>query len=220
LELFAVYTGINIDPDAQPYDPSLKDAMKVLDGRNTVLWLFAQSQSLKPSASQGIPRAVKIVGELADMAAAHGVRISLYHHQGFWLETIEDAERVADEVNRPNVGVTFNLCHWLRVSRDRNIKAVVERAMPRLSVVNINGADNDGQDWKTLIQTLDHGTFDVRGFLETLRDAGYTGPIGFQGYGIGGDAYENLKRTMTAWEKHSQVLRGDVKPFGEPKKSP
>jgi len=25
---------------------------------------------------------------------------------------------------------------------------------------------------------------------------------------------------MAAWEKHSQVLRGDVKPFGEPKKAP
>jgi sugar phosphate isomerase/epimerase len=106
------------------------------------------------------------------------------------------------------------------VSKDRNIKAAIERAMPRLSVVNINGADIDGQDWKTLIQTLDCGTFDMRGFLETLRDAGYTGPIGFQGYGIGGDVHENLKRTMAAWEKHSQVLRGDVSPFGEPKKAP
>jgi sugar phosphate isomerase/epimerase len=92
--------------------------------------------------------------------------------------------------------------------------------MPYLSVVNINGADTDGKDWKTLIQTLDRGTFDMRGFLETLRDAGYTGPIGFQGYGIGGDARDNLKRTMAAWEKHSQVLRGDVTTFGEPKKAP
>jgi sugar phosphate isomerase/epimerase len=220
LQLFAVYTGINIDPGAQPYDPSLKDALKVLEGRNTILWLFAQSQSQKPSVSEGDARAVEIVGELADAAAAHKVRISLYHHHAFWLETVEDAVRIADRVNRPNVGVTFNLCHWLRVSKDRNVKAVIERTMPRLSVVNINGADTDGQDWKTLIQTLDRGTFDMRGFLETLRDAGYTGPIGFQGYGIGGDVHENLKRTLTAWEKHSEVLRGDVTPFGAPKKAP
>jgi len=93
-------------------------------------------------------------------------------------------------------------------------------ALPRLFVVSINGADTDGKDWKTLIQTLDRGTFDMKGFLETLRDAGYTGPIGFQGYGIGGDAQDNLRRTMTAWEKHSQVLRGDVTPFGAPKRSP
>lgn len=218
LQLFAIYTGINVDPGAQAYDPSLKEAFKVLHGRNTILWVFGQSGSLRPSTPDGDARATATLQELADEAALHKVRLSLYPHQGFWLETIEDAVRVAQQVNRPNVGVTFNLCHWLRVSKDRNMKAALERAMPRLSVVNINGADTDGQDWKTLIQTLDRGTFDVRGFLETLRDAGYTGPIGFQGYGIGGDAHDNLERTMTAWEKHSEVLRGDVKPFGEPKK--
>ncbi|GEM_PF-200142 len=218
LELFAAYTGINIDPDQQAYDPSLREALKVLDGRNTILWVFAQSGTHKPSSSAGDPRAVEILGELADMAAAHKVRIALYPHHTFWLETTEDAVRIAEKVNRPNVGVTLNLCHWLRVSESRDAKSVIERAMPHLSVVNINGADTDGQDWKTLIQTLDRGTFDMRAFLETLRDAGFTGPIGFQGYGIGGDAYDNLKRTMAAWEKHSQVLRGDMTPFGEPKK--
>ena len=220
LQLFAVYTGINVDPGEQAYDPTLKEAMRVLEGRNTILWLFAQSKTLKPSAPEGDDRAVAILQELADAAAAHKVRISLYHHHAFWLETIEHAVRIAKRVNRPNVGVTFNLCHWLRVSESRNAQAVIAEAMPHLSVVNINGADTVGQDWKTLIQTLDCGTFDMKGFLETLRDAGYTGPIGFQGYGIGGDAHDNLKRTMAAWEKHSQVLRGEVTPFGEPKKAP
>jgi sugar phosphate isomerase/epimerase len=218
LQLFAVYTGINIDPGEQPYDPSLKDAFKILEGRNVILWLFAQSKEHKCSAPAGDARAVEILRELADAAAQHQVRIALYPHQGFWLETIEDAVRIADKVNCPTVGVTFNLCHWLRVSPSRDVRSVIEKAMPRLLVVNINGADADGRDWNTLIQTLDRGTFDMRGFLETLRDAGYTGPIGFQGYGIGGDVHENLKRSMAAWEKHSQVLRGDVKVFGEPKK--
>ena len=218
LELFAVYTGINIDPDGQAYDPSLSEALKVLDGRNTILWVFVQSGKHKPSSPRGDPRAVEILGELADMAAAHKVRIALYPHHAFWLETIKDAVRIAEKVNRPNVGITLNLCHWLRISKNRNAGSVIERAMPHLFVVNINGADIEGQDWKTLIQTLDRGTFDMRAFLETLRDAGFTGPIGFQGYGIGGDAHDNLKRTMAAWEKHSQVLRGDVTPYGEPKK--
>jgi len=184
------------------------------------VWVFAQSKEHKSSDPQGDPRAVEILRELAEAAAKHKVRISLYPHNDFWLETTEDAVRLAEKVACPNVGVTFNLCHWLRVSESRDAKAVIEKAMPWLSVVNINGADIVGQDWKTLIQTLDRGTFDMRSFLEILRDAGYTGPIGFQGYGIGGDACDNLKRTMAAWEKHSQVLRGDVTAFGEPKKAP
>ncbi|HON92598.1 MAG TPA: DUF1080 domain-containing protein [Sedimentisphaerales bacterium] len=220
LQLFAVYAGINIDAGTQPYDPSLKEAMKVLEGRNAILWIFAQSKQFSPSNVEGDARAVELIRELADTAASHKVRISLYPHHAFWMETIEDTVRIAEKVNRPNVGVTFNLCHWLRVDKSRDAKAAIERAMPYLFVVNINGADSDGKDWNTLIQTLDRGTFDVRGFLEILRDAGYSGPIGFQGYGIGGDAHENLQRTMAAWEKYSQVLRGDVTGFGAPKKAP
>lgn len=220
LQLFAIYTGINVDPGGQAYDPTLKDAIKLLAGRNTMLWLFAQSKTLKSSAPEGDGRAVEILRELSAEAAQHNVRIALYPHTGFWIETTDDAVRVADKVNRPNVGVTFNLCHWLKVSRDREAKAVLEKAMPHLFVVSINGADTDGKDWKTLIQTLDRGTFDMRAFLEDLRDTGYTGPIGFQGYGIGGSAYDNLKCTMTAWEKVNRVFWGDVTPFGAPKKSP
>jgi len=37
-----------------------------------------------------------------------------------------------------------------------------------------------------------------------LKDSGYTGPIGLQGYGIGGNAYENLKRSMNAWRQLSK----------------
>jgi sugar phosphate isomerase/epimerase len=218
LQMFAVYTGLNIDPGEQAYDPSLKEAIKLLAGRNTMLWLFAQSKSLKPSAREGDSRAVEILRELSESAAQHSVRIALYPHTGFWLETVDDALRIVEQVGRPNVGVTFNLCHWLKVSQDRDAKTILEKAMPHLFVVSINGADTDGKDWKTLIQTLDRGTFDMKGFLETLRDAGYTGPIGFQGYGIGGDAYDNLKRTMAAWEKDNRVFWGDVTPFGAPRK--
>lgn len=89
--------------------------------------------------------------------------------------------------------------------------------MPRLFAVSINGADSGGQDWKTLIQTLDRGTFDMTAFLKTLAQAGYTGSIGLQAYGIGGDAHDNLKRSMQAWQQYSRVLYGDASSFGPPK---
>ncbi len=218
LRLFTVYAGINIDPDQEPYSASLKDAIETLDGRNTILWLFMRSQEHKPSATEGDKRAVAILRELADLAAQHNVRISLYPHHGFWLERIEDAVRIADQVDKPNVGVTFNLCHWLRVSPEKDAGTLIKEAMPRLSVVSINGADSDGKNWNTLIQTLDRGTFDMSAFLKTLADAGYTGPIGLQAYGIGGDAHDNLKRSMEAWKEHARVFYQDVSPFGEPKK--
>jgi len=199
LRLFTVYLGVNIDPDQQKYGPELKETIEVLKGRNAMLWLFVQSKQHKPSSPAGDDRAVEILQEVAEMAAEAKVRVALYPHTGFWVERVEDAVRVAKKVNRKNVGVTFNLCHWLMVDAEKNMNSLIDSAMPHLFVVTINGADSGGRDWKTLIQTLDRGTFDMRRFLKTLADSGYTGPIGFQGYGIGGDARENLKRTMNAW---------------------
>jgi len=201
LRLFTVYLGINIDPDQPAYDQELIDAIEVMKGSNGMLWLFLQSKKLKPSDPTGDERAVKILREIADMTEEANIRVALYPHNAFWLERVEDCLRIAKQVDRKNVGVTFNLCHWLRVDDEKNMKSLIEKAMPHLFVVTINGADSGGKDWKTLIQTLDRGTFDIERFLRTLYDCGYTGPIGFQGYGIGGDARDNLKRTMNAWRE-------------------
>ena len=207
LRLFTVYLGVNIDPDQQKYGPELKETIEVLKGRNAMLWLFVLSKKHKPSSPEGDARAVEVIREIADMAAEAGVRVALYPHHRFWVERVEDAVRVAKKVNRKNVGVTFNLCHWLMVDDEKNMKPLIKSVMPYLFVVAINGADSGGKDWKRLIQTLDRGSFDIYGFLKTLEDCGYTGPIGLQGYGIGGDAYDNLKRSMGAWRKLNRASR-------------
>ena len=207
LRLFTVYLGVNIDPDQQKYGPELREAITVLKGRNAILWLFVLSKKHKPSSPEGDARAVEVIREIADMAVEAGVRVALYPHHRFWVERVEDAVRVAKKVNRKNVGVTFNLCHWLMVNDEKNMKPLIKSAMPYLFVVSINGADSGGKDWKRLIQTLDRGSFDIYGFLKTLENCGYTGPIGLQGYGIGGDAYENLKRSMNAWRQLSERLK-------------
>ena len=206
LRLFTVYLGVNIDPDQQKHDPRLTDVIEILQGRNTILWLFVTSQRYEPSTFEGDAGAAEIIREVADMAAKAKIRVALYPHYGFWLERVEDAVRVAEKVNRPNVGVTFNLCHWLRVGSENNVKPVLRLVMPHLFVVTINGAHSRGKDWKDLIQTLDQGSFNVRDFLKTLKDCGYTGPIGLQGYGTEGDVYENLKRSINAWRGMSQHL--------------
>jgi len=209
LKLFAVYAGASVEPNQPKYDPRLKDAIKSLKGRETFVWLFITGG--KPSSLDGDPRAVGIVQEVADMAAESGLRVALYPHTDFWLERVEDAVRVAKKADRKNVGVTFNLCHWLKVDSEENMKPLINLAMPYLYLVTINGADSGGKDWSQLIQTLDRGSFDVFKFLKALKEPGYTGPIGFQGYGIKGDAYDNLKRSMEAWRKLSTRLAAEQK---------
>lgn len=87
---------------------------------------------------------------------------------------------MAEKVDRPNVGVMFNLCHWLRVDQSRDCRSLLHRAMPRLWAVSINGADvhDEKPGWDHYIQPLDRGSFDVAGLLKTLDELGYKGPIG------------------------------------------
>jgi len=212
LKLFAVYVGASIDPSKPRYDGRLKDMIKLLKGRNTFVWLFVTGG--KPSSTDGDPRAVEIVREIADMAAESGLGVALYPHTGFWLERVEDAVRLTKKVNRGNVGVTFNLCHWLKVDSEKNMKPLMKLAMPSLFLVTINGADSGDtrkMGWDRLIQTLDRGDFDIYNFLETLTSLGYSGPIGLQHYGIKGDAHENLQRSINAWKRLSATMAAEGK---------
>ena len=145
---------------------------------------------------------------MSDLARASGAQLLLYPHQKDWIERLEDAVRVAEKVDRPNVGVMFNLCHWLRVDPSRAYRPLLQRAMPRLWAVSINGADehDDQPDWKRYIQPLDRGSFDIGALLATLAELGYHGPIGLQCFGIGGDTREHLARSMAKWrDLHGQT---------------
>jgi sugar phosphate isomerase/epimerase len=149
-------------------------------------------------AANGDDIAVPVIREVADMAAQAGLKMALYPHHGMHIARIEDALRVCEKVDRPNLGIVFNLCHWLRSGDEANMTARLKEALPHTFMVSINGADHEG-DWDRLIQTLDRGAFNVKGFLDAIRSLGYKGPIGLQCYDIKGDREENLKRSMAAW---------------------
>ena len=202
LRLFHVYVWLNLKPDApQPYDSRLRQVLPQLQGRNVLLGVLVTGG--KPSDEALDPRAVALLRELAQLSVLFGVNIGLYPHTGDWLQRVEDALRVAQKVDHPNVGVIFNLCHWLRTDPQRNYRPLLEAAGRRLFGVTINGADEfDPQPgWSRYIQPLDSGSFDVSRLLKTLRQLGYSGPIGLQCYGLGGDAREHLSRSMAAWRK-------------------
>jgi len=200
LKLFQVYLRVSLAPEKEPYDPRLKDVLPLLKGRDVMLALLIAG--MPPSASAGDSKAVQVVREMADMASEHDVRIALYPHVGDWLERVEDGVRVARKVDRPNVGVMFNLCHWLKLDDEENLKPLLVSAMPYLFAVSINGTDSAAEiragtgQW---IQPLDAGSFDMRAFLQRLGNLGYQGPVGLQCWGIGGDARDHLARSMAAW---------------------
>jgi sugar phosphate isomerase/epimerase len=112
---------------------------------------------------------------------------------------------VAEKLNLPDIGVSFNLCHWLKVEgAERDPVPVLRAALPRLVFVSISGSDTGDtrtMSWDRLIQPLSAGNYDLGAFLRTLRTVGYTGPVGFQGYNIKGEPRDILTRSIAAWRK-------------------
>jgi len=201
LKLFQITITVDIAPGKEAYDPRLKDVLTLVKGRGVQFALLMNG--MKPSDPAGDDRAVAIIREISDLGKDSGAQFLVYPHVDNWAERIEDCIRVADKVNRPDVGVMFNLCHWLRVSKDRDYVTPLKKAMPRLMAVSLNGADewDSKPGWDKYIQPLGRGDFDVAKLLKTLRELGFRGPIGLQCYGIGGDTRDHLQESMSAWRK-------------------
>lgn len=201
-KLLAVYTPVNVDPGDPGYDATVKDLIPKLAGHGTLVWLVINGRKQKPGSPEGDARAVELVRQIADAGRPHGVRVSLYPHRGCYAERIEDVVRVAQKCQRPNVGVTFTLCHFMAVDDTRNLDRALALARPYLDMVTINGTDGyqpkNGGRW---IRTLDEGSFDVSTVLVALGKIDYRGPIGMIVYGIKGDRREILARSIQGWRQ-------------------
>jgi sugar phosphate isomerase/epimerase len=208
LKMFSIYVALKVGPDGATYDPQLQQAIQQLSGRDTLIWLTVQGGQASSSAYD--EQAAAAVREIAELAAASNLRVAFYPHVGFYVATVQDALRLAQVVDRPNVGVSLNLCHFLKLDDEQNLEALIQTAMPRLFAVSINGTDRGdtkAMGWDRLIQTLDRGDFPVASFLQSLQKHGYRGPIGLQCYNIQGDPRENLERSMNAWKRYAASLR-------------
>jgi len=202
LKMFSVYMGACVDAGKPPYDPGLKKCLKQLKGRDTLISLFVTGG--KSSSDTSDERAVAVLREIADMAEPNGIRIALYPHVGCYVARVEDAIRLAKKVDRKNLGVGFNLCHFLKLDDGKNLELRLKEAMPYLFAASVNGAD-DGEtnqmNWDRLIQTLDRGSFNVARVLKTLKQLDYKGAVGLQCYAVPGPARQILSHSMSGWRK-------------------
>jgi sugar phosphate isomerase/epimerase len=198
LQLFFLWLTVDISHGQIQYEPGMEATIEALQGRATVVWIAIPGDDAGGGAGAE-ERAIQAVDRISDLASRSNLRVALYPHYGFYLARFRDVVRVAERVGRSNVGVTFNLCHELRSGFDPEFRQLLDKAMPRLYGVTINGADRQGRDWNTLIQPLGRGDYDVTALVRTITGAGYRGPFGVQCYGLKGDPGVYLKQSMAAW---------------------
>ncbi|MEE8466919.1 MAG: TIM barrel protein, partial [Planctomycetota bacterium] len=181
LELGSVYIVLDVDQAPDPREIALADVIPRMQGSDAQVWLALESGSLSPSDPAGDERAAKLLGRVADMARASQVEVALYPHTASWMERCEDALRLLDRLEREELGLCFNLCHFLQNNDSEDPAALLQAAGPRLLAVTLNGADVGGEGWTQLIRPLDEGDYDLGGLLDTLDELGFRGQLALQG---------------------------------------
>ena len=195
IKLQGLYLFTFPDKD-EHYDPAFREAIPLLKDSGCIIWMTLREA--KDRTKNYDKESVAIVNDIADQAAANGLKVAIYPHAGFYVATAADSIRMAKLVNRPNVGPSFNLCHEFVTKNGDRIDETLKQIAPSALLVSINGMDVANKNY---FGRLDQGDYDLAGFLKKLRAAGYKGPIGLQGFKVEGEPAENLRLSMEAWRK-------------------
>ena len=207
--LSALYVALTFDAAGPKFDPSLARNIELLRGRPTIIWLVVRSEKRVPASAEADRAAIEAIREVAELAQPVGIRVAIYPHTGDYIASTPQALAIVKAADRPNVGLSFNLCHWLKVDGYGDLRPLLDQMMPHLFVISINGADRkdpDFKDWSRYIQPLGEGDFDVYGLMKELRSRGYGGPVGLQGYGLKGSARSHLEKAVRTWKSYRERL--------------
>ena len=207
LRMVAIYVSATLTTNGFAVGPQAEALLPVLKGSDALVWLHIGTKDFLRDRPAGDAVALEGLRRFAAAAASNGLRVAIYPHRGDWTERFADALRVAKAVDRPNFGATFNLCHALMSGEEADIPRLLGEAGAKLFTVTINGADAGAANtsWGRLIRPLGEGTFDVGPVLGRLREVGYGGAVGLQGFGLRQPYREHLAQSMAAWKSGALV---------------
>ncbi len=195
----------------EPYmDKRLEEYIQQLKGSKTIIapFIIADAARFKPSSHGADTLVVRVITQLSDWAQAAGLQVAIYPHYSFYVERTDHALALIKQINRKNVGLTFNLCHWLATSsaaERMQLKSHLKELRPYLKMMTVCGANDIMTQQKTIwddyILPLGKGSFDTYGLLKYMvRDLRFKGPIGVQCYNIKSDKPQLVQNTITVWK--------------------
>jgi sugar phosphate isomerase/epimerase len=117
---------------------------------------------------------VQRIREIATAAQEAGCQVALYNHGG-WFGVPANLVRLVDAIDRPNVGIVYNL-HHAHDQMDR-LESNLRLLGPKLLAVNVNGMQNDGERLGQKILPIGSGDRD-REWIAILGRSAYRGPVG------------------------------------------
>ena len=202
-----------------PIDNRLESAINKLKGTNTIIapYILADTKRFKPNSPEGDSEAIKLLQLISMWSKKSGLQVAIYPHFSFYVERTDHALQLAQKVNRKNVGLSFNLCHWLAttsLTERTDLKNHLKELKPYLKMMTISGAYDVISQKKTIfddyILPLGTGNFDtydlVKFMVKTIK---YKNPIGVQCYNIKGNKPQLIKNTMSVWNGYKTRLENE-----------
>ncbi|MEM1026940.1 MAG: TIM barrel protein [Planctomycetota bacterium] len=213
LNLASILTHVDLsnpDPDGAPPITEVMDLLEPGDTHEMGITMGWQQDVSDPKHDE---QAIQILRKYADEAEARDLTVSLYPHFGFWLERVSDAVRLARAIDHPRLRVSFCGFHWYLVEGGDPTPTLREAA-PWLRMVNVCGSrptpEGHGFPLPNTIEPVGEGEFPLDTFVTALREVDYRGPVGFQGYLMGGDPLANLTQSYGAWRAAEARVLGDA----------
>jgi sugar phosphate isomerase/epimerase len=203
LKMFSTYVTLNADQESCPIPEDVISEIKALKGRDTIVWLNVAGNS-----SDAV--VVPAIRKLCDICAEVGLKVALYPHLNSFTDTVTTALRLVKVAERDNLGITFNLCHFLKLFDSKDLAKTIKDAAPHMWLVSINGCDDGdtrNMNWDRLIRPLGEGSFPVSTVLEELDSIGYTGAVGLQCFSIKQPAKDHLAKSAKEWKRLTSVIQ-------------
>lgn len=209
------YVKLKLEPPF--YDSGLEDCIKKLKGTNVIIspFIVSETKRYKPSTHDADTLATHLLQQIGDMAKKSDLEVAIYSHYSFYVERTDHALALAKQVNRKNVGLTFNLCHWLATTNQQErmmLKPHLKELNPYLKMITISGANDVISQskviWDDYILPLGQGSFDTYELVRyMIKDLKFKKTIGVQCYNLKGDKAALVKNTISVWESYKNRLK-------------
>jgi sugar phosphate isomerase/epimerase len=197
IDVLGVYAAV-AGPDDHTGRAQVLDLLHRVEGvRNLELAVLGSSGASHHSDPAGDAPVLAMLEEFAAVAGPRGITISLYPHADCWLQTTEDAVRLVRQMDDPTIRIVFSGFHWFAVD-GRDPESTIETSAPYLASANLCGSRRGPNPlgMPATIELIDSGQLDNFYLMGLLKKHGYEGPLGLQGYSIGGDPYPKLKHSI------------------------
>jgi len=168
--------------------------------RKMPLWVIVRNDDKLATREKTVELFTKMTTE----AEKTGSDIVIYPHDNTFIESVEDALPYINEVNKPNLKLSFHLCHEIRAGNGNRLLDVALSAAPYLTFASISGSNisvtDNALDWSDSIKPLDEGDYPVEDFISVLQKIKFKGKMVLHTFGIK-DSENHLSRSLTKWNE-------------------